>query len=84
MSGKRIFPEALISLRHRLSGLPNRSKARRSIMQETAALLVYRNPLYTVPCVNITDLNRYDGLTVENREYYRQKRWKPTVKLLPP
>jgi hypothetical protein len=38
MSGKRIFPEALISLRHRLSGLPNRSKARRSIMQETAAL----------------------------------------------
>ncbi len=38
MSGKRIFSEALISLRHRLSGLPNRSKARRSIMQETAAL----------------------------------------------
>ena len=38
MSGKRIFSEALISLRHRLSGLPNRSKERRSIMQETAAL----------------------------------------------
>jgi hypothetical protein len=38
MSGKHIFSEALISLRHRLSGLPNRSKERRSIMQETAAL----------------------------------------------
>lgn len=38
MSGKRIFSEALISLRHRLSGLPNRSNERRSIMQETAAL----------------------------------------------
>jgi transcriptional regulator of acetoin/glycerol metabolism len=38
MSGKRIFSEALISLRHRLSGLPSRSKERRSIMQETAAL----------------------------------------------
>lgn len=85
MSGKRIFSEALISLRHRLSGLPNRSKARRSIMQETAALyVVYRNPLYTAPCVTITGLNRYDALTVENREYYPQKRWKPIVKLLPP
>lgn len=38
MSGKRIYPEALISLRHRLSRLPSRSKERRAIMQETAEL----------------------------------------------
>ena len=49
MSGKRIFPEALISLRQRLSSLPSRSKERRSIMQETANLYGVLNPLYTVP-----------------------------------
>jgi hypothetical protein len=38
MSGKRLYPEALVSLRHRLSGLPSRCKERRSIMQETANL----------------------------------------------
>jgi hypothetical protein len=38
MGGKRLYPEALINLRHRLSGLPSRCKERRSIMQETADL----------------------------------------------
>ncbi|WP_036254333.1 IS481 family transposase [Methylobacter sp. BBA5.1] len=38
MGGRRIFSEALISLRHRLSVFPARSKERRAIMQETAKL----------------------------------------------
>lgn len=64
MSGKRIFPEALISLRHRLSGLPNRSKARRSIMQETAALYgVSESTLYRA----LRDYNRPKPLRRSDR-----------------
>jgi|CXWL01.1.fsa_nt_gi hypothetical protein len=64
MSGKRIFSEALISLRHRLSGLPNRSKARRSIMQETAALYgVSESTLYRA----LRDYNRPKPLRRSDR-----------------
>ena len=55
MSGKRIFPEALISLRHRLSSLPSRSKERRSIMQETANLY------------GVSESTLYRALNVHNR-----------------
>ncbi len=64
MSGKRIFSEALINLRHRLSGLPNRSKARRSIMQETAALYgVSESTLYRA----LRDYNRPKPLRRSDR-----------------
>ena len=64
MSGKRIFSEALISLRHRLSGPPNRSKARRSIMQETAALYgVSESTLYRA----LRDYNRPKPLRRSDR-----------------
>ncbi len=64
MSGKRIFSEALMSLRHRLSGFPSRSKERRIIMQETAALYgVSETTLYRA----LRDYNRPKALRRSDR-----------------
>lgn len=69
MSGKRIYPEALISLRQRLSGLPSRSQERRSIMQETANLY------------GISESTLYRALNEHNRPkpLRRSDRGKPRI-----
>ena len=67
MSGKRIFPEALLSLRQRLSSLPSRSKERRSIMQETANLY------------GVSEATLYRALNVHNRPFRTVKEMHETL-----